>query len=131
MSNKQPIESKANDSIQETNDTADRRSFMKGSFMIAGAMAGGAIASSVANAATPQPAAAAPGGAGNKEILVVFDRHKEITLRDLYEAIQVCCKIGGCYNCGLVGFDPRFILRDPIVPLNNGLVIPQFEQQTI
>jgi hypothetical protein len=125
MSDKNNIETQSNNTPEET---SDRRSFVKNSFVIAGALAGGAIAAN-ATSANAAPAAAAA-SAGSKEVLVIFDRTKPITVKDLYEAIITITRRGGCYNCGLIGIDPRFIVRDPVIPLNNGgFIVPEIEEQ--
>jgi hypothetical protein len=108
--------------VQEIQDASDRRSFIKGTVLIASAVAAGGLASSAA-AATPQPdqestlqgpPAAFPRSAV-ASMQVVFDVKSPPTLEEIIKILPDIFGPTGCRACGLIGLDIRFGL-DTILP---------------
>jgi hypothetical protein len=100
-------------SSQETM-AADRRSFLKGTALVAGVAATGVLTA----AAPAAPAAETSIKVTPRATMHVgFDQRTRPALKDLYRSLEEVLNIAGCPNCGLVGLDIRFGL-DYVLPLH-------------
>jgi anaerobic selenocysteine-containing dehydrogenase len=94
----------------EAIESADRRSFMKGTLTAVSAVAAGGLATSVSAAAQAQAPAARITGT----VHVLFDARKQPDLEDLHAALRQIVGRAGCPTCGLGGIDVRLNVGDPI-----------------
>jgi hypothetical protein len=110
-----PTTPQVTETSQEAVAAANRRSFLKGTALVAGVAAAGALTTAAQAAPIAAPALKVKARAVMR---VGFDMRTQPTLKDVYRSLEEVLNMLGCPNCGLVGLDLRFGL-DQVLPLHS------------
>jgi hypothetical protein len=104
-----------------TEETAGRRSFMKG--IVAGSVAAGVVAGTMATQANAQIPGLPKGAAvlvkprlETAKLKISFDQKRQPELADIFKVIESIVGRTGCENCGLGGIDILLRLDELINP---------------
>lgn len=115
--NKEEMKEEAALSTEIAEETPDRRTFMKGTLMLATAAVAGGLNISVSGAEPLQEGAIK--SRANKLVFARFTK-KPPTLDDIQSLVAQIVGRAGCTACGLLGIDLRLGV-DPAVKLGRGV----------
>jgi hypothetical protein len=110
-----PIAPQTSEAAQNAVSTAKRRSFLKGTALVAGVAATGVLSAAAQDVSIGDMSLKVSPRA---VIRVGFDVRTRPTFKDVYRSLEEVLRIAGCPNCGLVGLDLRFGL-DQVLPLGS------------
>ena len=110
-----PIVPQAPEAVQDIVSAANRRSFLKGTALVAGIAATGALSAAAQDISLAQTSLKVIPRAVMR---VGFDMRSRPTFKNVYRSLEDVLRIAGCPNCGLVGLDLRFGL-DQVLPLGS------------
>ncbi|MBI3949646.1 MAG: hypothetical protein HY314_04230 [Acidobacteria bacterium] len=111
----------------ETVESPDRRSFIKGTVMVAGAVAASSLSAAPASAASPQreePLQGPPAAFARQPVAVLqlnFDRRKPPSVQDIQEILPKIFRLTGCVACGLIGLDLRIGINDVLPAIEENI----------
>ena len=110
-----PIVPQAPEAVQDVVSAANRRSFLKGTALVAGIAATGALSAAAQDISLAETSLKV---IPRVVLRVSFDVRSRPTFKDVYRSLEDVLRIAGCPNCGLVGLDLRFGL-DQVLPLGS------------